>query len=263
MVKIGLILAIIISLGLFAQRDVVNLVKYHAVEPNCAIVLSIKQCSNYPPWLADYGRHIQVLQHQVPAPSKNIFWYSANWIYWMWYRLFFAVNGPQTSFENFPPLPFPSAIAAIIAIFGLAGVFINRKALFSSNPYTFFMLLASGFYLLALVIQGYITYQNTGVLENMNGRYLLPILLLVIALFGKAFSIALIKSPTAKLVIAGIVVVLFLQGGGLITFIARSNQTWDWPNSKVIRINNAARKVTNRLVIHGPNQYGTPYWFFN
>jgi len=97
----------------------------------------------------------------------------------------------------------------------------------------------------------------------MNSRYLLPILLLVVALFGKAFSIALKNSSTAKVALACIAIVFFVQGGGLFTFINRSDETWDWQNPKVIKVNNAARHITSKVIINGRKAYNTPYWFFN
>jgi hypothetical protein len=261
--KIFLTTALIICLGMFIQRDIVNLIKYHDIQPDCAKVLSVKQCDLYPPWAADYSRHQQVLAKQVPGASKNLIYFGSQWVYWMWYRLFFAVNGPNTSYQNFPPLPLPSAIALLIALAGIVAVIKYRKELFRANPYALFLLMASLFYLVALVVQGYATYQFTAIEENMNGRYLLPVLLLVIALFGKAFSIALKNSSTAKVALACIAILFFIEGGGLITFINRSDETWDWQNTKVIRVNNAARHVTSKLIINGRRTYNTPYWFFN
>ncbi|HEY4963838.1 MAG TPA: hypothetical protein VIH90_04040 [Candidatus Saccharimonadales bacterium] len=262
-IKVGLIAALIICLGMFMQRDVVNLVEYHAIEPNCAKVLSVSQCSFYPPWAADYSRHQQVLANQVPAASKSLLFFASQWVYWMWYRLFFAVNGPNNSYQNFPPLPLPSAIALFIAIAGIFAVIRFHRELFRANPYAVFMLMASLLYLIALAIQGYATYQFTAILENMNGRYLLPVLLLVIALVGKAFSIALKNSSTAKVALACIAIIFFIEGGGIITFINRSNESWDWQNTKVIKVNNAARHVTSKVIVNGRNSYNTPYWFFN
>lgn len=263
LIKIVLISLLVISLGMFIERDVVNIAKYHAVDPNCSAVLSVNDCYAYSPWAADYSRHQQLNNKLLPNASKNLVYYSANWVYWMWFRLFFAVNGPDRSFTNYPPLPLPSAIAGVIAIVGVIAVFKYRKELFKSNPYAVFLLMVSVFYLLALAVQGYATYQFTAILENMNGRYLLPVLILVIALFGKAFSLGLKNLPTAKVVMTCIVIVMFLQGGGIITFLNRSDDSWDWQNPKVLKINNKARKITKRIVINGNSTYWTSYWYFN
>jgi hypothetical protein len=261
--KVILITALVICLGMFIQRDVVNVVKYHSVQPNCSKVLSVAQCNYYPPWASDYSRHQQVINKQVPSASKNLIYYGSQWVYWMWYRLFFAVNGPNTSYQNWPPLPLPSAIALIIAMGGIIAIIIYRKELFRSNPYAVFLMMISIFYLIALAAQGYVTYQFTAIEENMNGRYLLPVLLLVIALMGKAISIALKNSSTVKVTLSCIAIIFFFQGGGLLTFIDRSDESWDWQNTKVIRVNNAARHVTSKVIINGRKAYNTPYWFFN
>jgi hypothetical protein len=260
--KILLIGLLIVASGMFIQRDGINLIKYHAIAPDCAKVLNTKDCSAYSVWNSDNNRHQSVISDKTSA-SRNIIYYGLQWIYWMWYRLFFAINGPNASFTNYPPLPLPSAVAALIAIVGVVAVIKYRRKLFRSNPYALFISIAIFFYVGALIIQGYSTYQFTAVLENMNGRYLLPILLLVVALFGQAFSIALKKSSATKVVLACGVVILFLQGGGLLTFISRSDQSWDWHNSKIITINNAARHITSPIVIDGRRTYPTRLWFFN
>jgi cation transport ATPase len=181
----------------------------------------------------------------------------------MWYRLFFAINGPDAQYTNYPPLPLPSAVALVIGFVGLIVVIRYRRQLFRSNPYAVLILLASALYIIALMAQGYSTYQFTAVLENMNGRYLLPVLLLLGGLIAKAFSLALKKSDHLKVILACVVVVLFLEGGGILTFIARSDSSWYWQNSKVIKANNVAQKITNKLVVKGKKTYDTSFWFFN
>ena len=119
------------------------------------------------------------------------------------------------------------------------------------------------FYVLVLFIQGYASYHYTDVLENMNGRYLLPVIILFVAVFGKAFSIWLKNSEKIKIVMVCVILALFLQGGGLLTFLSRSDDTWDVQNKTVQKVNDEARKLTGPILIKGQKQYHTSYWFFN
>lgn len=260
--KVVLIGLIIIAGGMFIQRDGINIIDYHSIDPDCSSVLSVNACKPYSAWYADYRRHEAVLAGKN-KPSHNIIVYSGQWLYWMWYRLFFAVNGPASKFTNYPPLPLPSAVALIIGVVGVVAVIKYRKELFKANAYATFLLMACLFYAIALMLQGYSTYQFTAVLENMNGRYLLPILLLAGALLAKAFSIALKKSESLKILIACIVVLLFLEGGGVLTYISRSDATWYWNNTKAIKANDVAKKITKKVVLSGTKTYDTPVWFFN
>ena len=118
------------------------------------------------------------------------------------------------------------------------------------------MFSTSIFYVLVLYLQGYASYRYTNVLENMNGRYLLPVILPLVAVFAKGYSVALRKYQNIKVILAVIVLVLFLEGGGLFTFIARSDDTWDIPNK-------SARHLTEPIIINGNKYYWTNTWFFN
>lgn len=261
--KILIIALLVIALGLFAQRDLVNIAEYHTIEPNCSAVLSVKQCSAYSVWFYSYQNHQTVLVNKSSIRFLNPFFYLGTWLYWMWYRLFFAVNGSASQFTNYPPLPLPSAAAAIIGVVGVIAVIIYRRKLLHNNPYLAFLFVVCGIYILALLADGYAQYHYTDELVTMNGRYLIPILLLLGAIIGSAFSMAFKKLKIKKTLVAMLVLLLFLQGGGFLTFITRSDTTWYWPNSIVIKANNAARKITKPIIIKGSNSYSTSHWFFN
>jgi hypothetical protein len=259
--KILLVIVTLISIGLFIQRDGVNLIEYHKIQPNCQTVLSVKACSAYSPWFYNYNNHNTVLKGHISF--TNPVSYTLEWFYWMWYRLFFAVNGPTSGFKNYPPLPLPSAAAILLAASGAFATVRWRRRIFKGNIYMVLLFVVSALYVLALMAQGYSTYRYTDVLENMNGRYLLPILLFVAAIIGKALSIELRNSSSRKVIFVVAIVVLFLQGGGIFTFIARSDNTWDVNNTAVVKVNNAARHITNPVLVNGKENYSTKLWVFN
>ncbi len=261
-IKITLIGLLIILCGMFMERDMLNIVKYHAIVPDCSKVLSVKQCSAYYVWSSDYSRHQAVIATGVHA-SKNIFYFGLQWVYWMWYRLFFAVNGPFSDYTNFPPLPLPTATAGLLSIVGLILFIKFRKVFIKLNKYNTLIFTICAFYIVALFVEGYQTYQFTAFLENMNGRYLIPVLLLMLGLVAQLFTKALSKYPNKRVLLGTIILILFMQGGGILTFIDRSDDSWDWQNKKVISVNNAARKITQPFVISGQRYYQTKFWFFN
>lgn len=262
-----LVAMVAISLGMFAQRDIVNLVEYHSITPNCNAVLSTNQCKAYSAWYYSYTSHIQLEATKSSNPGTltyyNPFTYMGVWLYWMWYRLFFAINGPASGFTNYPPLPLPSAAAAILGIVGIIVVVLWRRSIFLNNPYLRFFFIISITYIAALWIDGYTDYRYTHVLQAMNGRYLLPVLLPAAAIFGRAFSLWLRDRPTRKTVLAVVVALLFLQGGGVLTFIARSDSSWYWPNNSVVKVNDVAKKITRPVIIKGRKTYSSSFWFYN
>jgi branched-subunit amino acid transport protein AzlD len=261
--RVILAILLIMAVGIFVERDIANLVRYHAIEPQCSAVLSVKDCSSYSAWLRNYDTHQTVVANRSAITFFNPIIYFGTWLYWMWYRLFFAVNGPASQFTNYPPLPIPSATAALIALIGVFFVFKYRRKIFKGNPYVAFLLVICSLYILSLLVDGYAQYRYTNELVAMNGRYLIPVLLLFGAIIGSAFSFALRNLPIRKTIIAAVVLVLFLQGGGFLTFITRSDTTWDWSNNIIVKMNNTARKITKPIIVKGSKTYTTKYWIFN
>lgn len=263
--KILLVGFLLLSAGMFIQRDGINLVKYHNVEPDCATVLSVNACKAYSAWDYSYTNHQQIKDQSTAgnASYRNIFSYAEQWLYWMWYRLFFAVNGPASSFTNYPPLPLPSAAAILLSLGGTFFFIKYWRRIFHNNIYLVLLFVVSVSYIVVLFAQGYSDYHYTDILVNMNGRYLLPVILLVAALIGSALSLALRNSVTTKFVIAGLVLVFFLQGGGFLTFISRSDDTWYLQNNVVQKVNDKARTITDPVIVNGNKQYSTGLWFFN
>ena len=190
-------------------------------------------------------------------------YYLGQWSYWMWYRLFFAINGPQQEFKNYPPLPLPSAIGAILGLWGIFILIKYTKRILKNNEYAKLLFLISLFYIVALIIQGYATYKYTAVLENMNGRYLIPMLILLLAIILKGSYYLFRSKPFLKTILALVVLVLFLQGGGALTYIIRSDNTWYIHSKKVTKITKIAKKITKKVVIKGKKTYSTKVWFFN
>jgi hypothetical protein len=256
------LLAFVMALAMFIQRDVVNLLKYHNVAPDCGYVLSIENCSAYPVWSHDYISHQQVIGHSVSVGSNPV-WYVWEWIYWLWYRLFFAINGPLQGFVNYPPLPLPIAAFGLLIIGSVAAVIRYHRRLFIGNPYFVFLGLTVVLYLLALLSQGFLKYRHTAVLELMNGRYLLPILLPAMAIGATAVYQWLRHRPKLQAGLAAAVILAFLQGGGVLTFISRSDASWYWDNQTVRDMNQAAQSVVHPLIYEGSKTYYTSKWFFN
>ena len=260
--KIVLILFIILSLGTIAQRDGYNLVRYHAIAPSCSKILSHKECSSYSVWKANFERHQEVVKGKA-VPSTNIVFYLGQWLYWMWYRLFFAINGPAQEFKNYPPLPLPSAIGAILGLYGIFILIRYIKKILKNDDYAQLLFLISLIYIIALIIQGYVTYKYTAVLENMNGRYLIPMLILLLALVLKGSYYLFKSKPFLKTILALVVLVLFLQGGGALTYIIRSDDSWYIHSKKVIKITKIAKKITKKVIVKGKKTYNSKVWFFN
>ncbi len=237
---------LVVGIGLFAQRDGVNIVLFHSFAPDCSRTLDLDSCSSYSPWNYSYQQH-QIVQAQGDnAVFMNPLTFSVSWAYWLWYRLFFAVNGLNSGYVNYPPLLLPAAAASLIVLGGVSLLFTRWRQVIQYNPYSIFFSLVVVAYLASLWLEGFSQYHYTQVLQIMNGRYLLPIVPLLAALISLAIAAALRQKVIAKGLLAGLAALCFLQGGGVTTFILRSDASWDWPNSAVINTNNTARSACHR-----------------
>ncbi len=259
--KLLIIIFFVIATALFFQRDGLNLIQYHTINPPCNDVLSVAQCSSYSVWFHNYVTH-QELINNAYKPNKNLIIYLGQWVYWIWYRLFFAVSGVKTHFSNYPPLPLPSAAFLILAVIVIFALIKYRKKIFKTNDYINLMILVITIYLIALIFEGFQTYLYTNVLELMNGRYLIPILLFMASIAGFFLTKLLRYHPRIKIFLAVIIVLMFLEGGGVLTFISRSEDSWLINNQTVKTINKTAKHITKHVIIEGKKHYSSSVWFF-
>lgn len=247
--RIGLLALGAIGTVLFLQRYAVNAVLYHTPVPDCGQVLSVDQCSEYGPWGRDYGLAQQKSADFAPDPV----FFMGEWLDGMWLRTFFAITGPHHQFTNYLPLPLPGKTAVVVLTLGLIAVLLYHRKIFRSNPYVTFLGAMSLFYCAVLIFDEFGMYTNTGKAVAINGRYLLLIWLFVAVLMGRGLALAFARLNAAwlKPFAAALVIVLMLHGGGVMTFILRSDRSWYWSTEPAWRMNEAAQKVLRPLIIEG------------
>lgn len=232
--RVILLILLVVAFGLFTERYVANLITYHNPVPACDAVISQDECAQYGP----YGRDHLYAQEKPASFHPNIFVYAGEWFYGMWYRLFFAIN---YNYATSPPLLVISTLSIGIAVLLVVGVIIRFRALFAGKPMRQLILCIVLGYVLILFQDGFSAYAKTAQPVAINGRYLIPFLPFVFAFGGLAWSQILRNRSVYKPIVASVVIAVFLlQGGGTMTFIIRSGDTWMWNNSVV--------RGTNRLV---------------
>ena len=241
--QVVLVAIFLLSAGLFAERYAVNLVQYHNPVPACDAVISQDECAEYGP----YSRDVAYAAQKPASFHPHMASYVPQWLYGMWYRLFFAIN---YDYATAPPLLVISVLALVLAALLAAALVWRYSSVLRGHPTRQFLLLLTIGYVLVLFADGYRSYAKTGQPVAINGRYLIPFLPLVFALGGLAWSQLLRKRATAKALMASVVIAAFLlQGGGAGTFLVRSADTWMWPNSTVRTINRTARSIAWPLII--------------
>lgn len=248
-VRIALVVACAAGAVLFAQRYVVNVVVYHTPVPDCGQVLTTDQCSAYGPWGRDYWYARTKSSDFRANPLEYMRW----WVQGMWYRSFFAVSGPVIDYTNWQPLPLPSRTAIILLVIGTVAVAAQFRRVFRAQPFLVFFAGIVVIYVAILWFDQFGMYRQTGQPVAINGRYLLPVLPLLAVILGRGTGLLLARIPWryAKTVFAGLTLVLFLHGGGVQTFILRSDETWYWPSPAISELNHDARNILAPITIEG------------
>lgn len=249
--RFGLGLLLILSLGLFMERYGLNVVRYGTPTPECNQVLSVKTCHRYGSWQRNYELHQQKLAG-APAdtgPRDPVSYTLKHWLRSMAHQMVFALNGRDDYFKIGAPLPLPKLLIIVMGALGIGLTAWFYRAL--RKQYALDMLLlVSVLYVGALWLQGYLDFLRLGQAVAIQGRYLMPVLPLVLIIFGLAFARLLRAFPLAKLALATLCLgVLLFQGGGPTVFILRSDERWYWPNDTVVRVNKKAQNALRPLVV--------------
>ena len=250
--KIWLAIGLIFSCGLFVQRYGLNIVNYGTPLPDCDAVIGADSCMSYDPWARNYRYEASKGEAAVNANPLPFTW---TWLQGLHYRLFFMITGPDGGYANYPPAPLPSATAIVIGLFGIMGLLLYWRRVLLGRPFLIFLLFLSVFYVASLWYDNYMGFLETGQPVAINGRYLVLVLLPMAAVFGRALGVVLQQWPAVRAGAAVLAIALFLQAGGVCSFILRSDESWYWPNAAVKAANEGAQKVLDPVIFQGPKRY--------
>lgn len=258
----GILLAsvifLLVGIGLFSQRYLVNLARYNSAIPKCDKVLTVDACMSYGP----FNRTYTLLTTKDPNFKPSVVSYIPLWLYGMWFRTFFAVNGnipypTWARYETIPPLKMPSITAVGLIVASIGVVIVYAKKLYRDKFLVFLALMIS-LYGAALFLENYGAYARSGQPVAINGRYLLPMALPAMVIAARAWRHALAGHSQKFFVITGsIIFLLFIQGGGVLTFMINSNFAWYWPDHRTQTAGYYAHEIAQEFVY-----YDTPLYIF-
>ncbi len=245
--KLAVALPLVVATWFCLQMYGVNLVRYHTLQPACTQVLTAQQCAGDSNWV----REQQALATNT-HPTKNPVIYGVSWTYRMFIALFFTSSGGASPAANYLSVnPFPLIFAAALGVFSL-GVLLfvrYRRSIFEGYDYLGFLLFASLFYAGVLWLHNYGDYVHYGQKFAIQGRYIFPIALPLMIIIALAFRRLLGSRLHLKAALFSALFILFLQGGGALTYITDSNQNWYWQNRAVVRANQMAQQVVKPLIV--------------
>lgn len=245
--RVLLVSLLILGLGLFLERYAVNYSRYGSIVPACDSAMSVSICQHYGPWIRD---HNYMQNPNAPgAVHWNIGVYSLHWIAQEMYELFFTIN---YNYANLRPLLLPFITAWVILISGVLLVARYSRKLFEN---LFFMLfgLSIATYGVTLFFNNYFRFIQVHHPVALHGRYFAPLGPLILILFAYAFYYAFHSykryAQILTLSMGVIAFILFTQGGGVVSFILSSDESWYWPSQSVRVMNREAKRILQKVVI--------------
>jgi hypothetical protein len=240
----------VLLLGVMVQRYGVNAWQYQTLKPECDAVLNETRCQAFGPWARNHS-----MAQTKPDVDTNPLYYTQRWVDGLHRRLMFAISGPTNSYYNYPGLPLPAIGMWALAFISLLVLVVYGRRIFAQNRLLSLFFIMSVLYLVALWFNTYFQFLQTGRVVAVNGRYLLPILLPLAGVVGYGLSMALRSKPVLKASLAAVAIACFLHGGGVFTFIARSDDKWYWQNTFIVEMNHRAQDILKPVLIEGDKQY--------
>lgn len=246
--KAAIAAPLLIAAGLFIQMYGVNVVLYHNLTPRCDQVISAQSCALNGPW----QRNHEAFVNNTGSVNGNPVLYGASWTYRMFIAMFYTSSGgasPSAWYLSINPLPVIFVTALVVFAVGILLAIRYHRTLFQGYKYLGFLLFVSVFYCASLFLRNYQDYMHLGEKVAINGRYLFPVILPLMILVALAYRRLLADKHHMKIGLLMAVFVLFLQGGGALSYINSSNGSWYWQNTVVRRLNEDAQFVVKPLIV--------------
>lgn len=217
--------ALIFLSALFVQTYIVNFLQYGTPRPDCRQTLGLERCLRN----SVISKNEAQVATKDDRPMVTIVDYSIIWSQTMLRTAFFSAAQPDRTVPSTDKQPLPIMHVAYAFLFMVAAVSIIRFYQIRDKKVLVILAFAL-FCTLFILITGYIIYEKYHAYRAVQGRYLLPAVLVVGVVglhyarqwfFASKFKYKLLTSYL-------IMVVLLTQGGGVLTYIMNSEQSWYW-----------------------------------
>jgi hypothetical protein len=249
---------LLVGVGLFSERYLVNIAQYHTPIPECNQVLSVDDCQGYAPWARNYMYE----SWHIKLENKDVARYPFTWVNKALGETVFTITSRfnerrVVDYYAATQLVVPNVLSWVFFIGG--GLLAIWNWRFIRSQKTLWVLLGvSAVYVLALFSQNLLDYLHLGIPIAIHGRYLLPLmpLLFLCVAYGVRETLrSLSKTQTIAASRAAILtivtlVIFAIEGGGFVTLIVRSHDDWFWPQSRPSQlVNQYARDALKHVVV--------------
>jgi hypothetical protein len=256
-VIIGLALLSVVGIGAFFERYATNYLTYGDITVACDEIHPLEDCEKQP----IFNRNTTALESQLtdPVTTNNLEVYTrTQWLPGMIETSLTATSnlyaaeeygpvGVSVVFVRQPAIPF---LLAMMWVFSVASVAVLAYSWRELKKLPFFWFLSSVLIFYTLVLLLYVnfpSYSEKGQAFAIQPRYLLLLLPILIAYVVQATSI-MIKQRLTKLIVLLLVVSVFTQGGGIMTYIYRSDENWYWQRRQIIDANMKIQEIIDPII---------------
>lgn len=232
---------LVITFGLFIERPVVNVIKYGKAEPACDKVIGVARCQAFPDYVI-YSK----LSATKPAgftPRDPVQYVLTLWEPRM---LDTAVNSLEKGHAS--EFAITRVLYSFFAVTGVVVVLLYLRD-FLKNKYYQFLIFISAAYLLVLTATEYLSYVHNGLVTATRTRYLLPILPIFIYFVALAFYRLFGKFKLLTLLALLGVLMLFTQGGSIVTYSLTTPNNLYWQTTENKTINTDIQNVLHPFVV--------------
>lgn len=232
--------AMLLTGVLFVQRYGMNYIQYGSLVPECSDVLGHERCLGFAP----YGRDAEIRENEwyksISAEQKRE--YVGVWYEKMIYESYFATGPKELNYPTADPMRVPYTAGRILAAIGVLVLVVGGwRIMARGGAYAQLLFATVATYVLFLFAKNYGAFLATAVPLSIHGRYVLPFLPLagyLVYLGLKPLAQTTRTRTIAALVVSGLLTAS-LWGGGITTYIVRSNDAWYWqaaqPVSRLVR----------------------------
>lgn len=234
----------LISISLFSVRYIYAFVQFGTPMPTCQQVTEKRRCIQYSDSLIQKYTETKYDRKLKPFPEYALQWYSNNLEYT---NRAVAVGQGWGDYQR--PLPIFNILFFVLTITGSVAVIYVWRTMRKpkDGSWQFLMYSAIGLTLITFIFN-YDLYLKLHYPFAIQPRYLLIVVPIIMVFMILAVSNILHRYRYIKLPLLLTVLLLFTQGGGITTYIVRSQDFWFWDRKKVINTNQELREVLKPLV---------------
>lgn len=239
---------ILILLALFSSIYLKNLVVYGTPQPSCLRTLGHERCvANSIIQRSDYVSSTRDERKPVLLADYINIWIST-----------MLSDQSLVIYKSYRPESLPIIYTALYigAAISIGAILITlREFKWKSKEMVFLLLIVSTVFA-SVFIKNLAGYYTNFIPLAIQPRYVFMALPIIIILGVRGVSKILEGKPILASFLLVIVVFALTQGGGALSYVMRSEDSWYWGNDKVISVNHTLKEVLRPVIREYPGKYG-------